>query len=113
MSGMLGMTCATRAILRLRFGVPALRRGVAQRSRRIGVLLGMTVFAVALLAACTSTHAADKIRIVLAGDSTVTEKEGWGIGFRELLTRDVELHNLAKGGRSSKSFYDEGIWAEC
>jgi len=26
---------------------------------------------------------------------------------------DVELHNLARGGRSSKSFYDEGIWAEC
>lgn len=78
-----------------------------------GVPLSMTSLVVTMFLLSTSAHAANTVRIVLAGDSTVTEKQGWGIGFRELLTRDVELHNLARGGRSSKSFYDEGIWAEC
>src|SRR5215204_3163246 len=77
-----------------------------------GVSLCMTVL-FALMAMDSQLHAADKIRIVLAGDSTVTDKQGWGLGFAELLASDVELDNLAKGGRSSKSFYDEGIWAKC
>ncbi|MBC8105586.1 MAG: GDSL family lipase, partial [Anaerolineae bacterium] len=58
----------------------------------------MTVFA-ALLMFNMPLHAADKVRIVLAGDSTVTDKAGWGLGFAELMTSDVELHNLSKGGR--------------
>ena len=68
-------------------------------------------FLITLLAMCTTAFAADKIRIVIAGDSTVTDKQGWGLGFGELVANDVELHNLARGGRSSKSFYDEAIWA--
>ena len=72
-----------------------------------------SLFLIALLACCMTASAADKVRVVLAGDSTVTDKQGWGLGFAELVGEDVELHNLAKGGRSSKSFYDEGIWAKC
>src|SRR4051794_29507017 len=54
-----------------------------------------------------------KQRIVLAGDSTVTGEEGWGVGFGKCLSRDVELINLAKGGRSSKSYRAEGWWQQC
>lgn len=64
-----------------------------------------------------SVHADDaapagghKIKIILVGDSTETDKSGWGLGFKELLTDRAECVNTAAGGRSSKSFMDEGKW---
>jgi lysophospholipase L1-like esterase len=53
-----------------------------------------------------------KLRIVLVGDSTVTDDSGWGAGFRHLATAGVEVVNLAANGRSSKSYIDEGRWKE-
>jgi len=53
-----------------------------------------------------------KIRIVLVGDSTVTDKTGWGGGFKQFLTDRAECINTAAGGRSSKSFINEGRWAQ-
>ena len=50
-----------------------------------------------------------KFRILLAGDSTVTDNAGWGRGFAGCL-KDAECINLSKGGRSSKSFIVEGSW---
>jgi lysophospholipase L1-like esterase len=50
------------------------------------------------------------VRIVLAGDSTVNNGGGWGPGFCALMTPNVECVNLARNGRSSKSYYDEGLW---
>lgn len=50
------------------------------------------------------------VRIVLVGDSTVNNSGGWGPGFCALMTPNVECVNLAKNGRSSKSYYDEGFW---
>ena len=58
-----------------------------------------------------TTHRA-KVRIVLVGDSTVQPSSGWGNGFAARLTGDIECHNLARGGRSSKSFINEGHWKE-
>ena len=52
------------------------------------------------------------IRIVLVGDSTVTDDSGWGSGFRKLVSDRVEVINTAANGRSSKSFIDEGRWAD-
>ena len=49
-------------------------------------------------------------RIVLVGDSTVTDQAGWGHGFKRFLSSDVDCINVAAGGRSSKSFRDEGRW---
>jgi lysophospholipase L1-like esterase len=71
----------------------------------------MRLLLISLLLA-VSVHAADtpKTRIVLAGDSTVTDQAGWGKAFANLLTADAECINLAAGGRSSKSFREEGIW---
>lgn len=54
-----------------------------------------------------------KVRIVLAGDSTVQASSGWGAAFTRLLSDDVECINYARGGRSSKSFIKEGLWAKC
>jgi lysophospholipase L1-like esterase len=50
------------------------------------------------------------VRIVLVGDSTVNNGGGWGPGFCALMTPNVECVNQAKNGRSSKSYYDEGLW---
>lgn len=50
------------------------------------------------------------LRIVLVGDSTVTEREGWGAGFAERAAPGVEIVNFARGGRSSKSYRNEGWW---
>jgi len=52
------------------------------------------------------------VRIVLVGDSTVTEDSGWGAGFRQLTGEGAEVINLAANGRSSKSYIDEGRWKE-
>jgi pectinesterase len=52
------------------------------------------------------------IRVVLVGDSTVTDDSGWGGGFRKLVTGAVEVVNTAANGRSSKSFIEEGRWKE-
>ena len=50
------------------------------------------------------------VRVVLVGDSTVTEDAGWGKGFASLLADGVACINHAHGGRSSKSYRDEGWW---
>ncbi len=52
------------------------------------------------------------IRIVLVGDSTVTDDSGWGTGLKLLIGSGADVTNLAANGRSSKSFIDEGRWTE-
>ncbi len=52
-----------------------------------------------------------RVRLVLVGDSTVTEEAGWGRGFKAFLTDRAKVQNLARNGRSSKSYRDEGHWA--
>lgn len=61
-----------------------------------------------------------KLRIVLAGDSTVASfpkppvdrptLTGWGQVFGEFFTDDVEVVNHARSGTSSKSFRSAGLW---
>ncbi|MDR3735397.1 MAG: rhamnogalacturonan acetylesterase [Acidobacteriaceae bacterium] len=50
------------------------------------------------------------VKIVLVGDSTVAVGGGWGPGFCAVLTKNVTCIDDARNGRSSKSFYDEGLW---
>jgi lysophospholipase L1-like esterase len=57
-----------------------------------------------------ATQPSRKLRIYLVGDSTVTDGAGWGKGFAEAMTDQVEVTNLSRGGRSSKSFLNEGRW---
>lgn len=79
----------------------------------IAFLMGIaaSLCAVAAPATAPSTNSA-KLRLVLVGDSTVTEKEGWGLGFKDLVSSEIDLINMARGGRSSKSYLNEGHWAE-
>jgi len=53
-----------------------------------------------------------RVKIVLVGDSTVNNGGGWGSVFCGLMTPNVECINLARNGRSSKSYYDEGLWKD-
>jgi lysophospholipase L1-like esterase len=64
-----------------------------------------------LTLALSSLALAQKPKIVLVGDSTVAEGGGWGPGFRAAMSSQFEVINLARNGRSSKSFRDEGAWA--
>jgi lysophospholipase L1-like esterase len=49
-------------------------------------------------------------RIILVGDSTVASKSGWGDAFAKHCKPGVECLNMGRGGRSSKSYRDEGHW---
>lgn len=71
----------------------------------------IALFAAAIIAPASAADSG-KVRIVLVGDSTVTDNAGWGKGFADCLTSDAECINLSKGGRSSKSFIAEGSWAK-
>ncbi len=58
-----------------------------------------------------------KIKIFLAGDSTMSIKEtkaypetGWGMPFVYFWDSTVRVVNRAKNGRSTKTFISEGIW---
>jgi len=64
------------------------------------------------------TSSDKKIKIFIAGDSTAqtykTEKDGlikgWGQMLSEFLDDNVEVVNHAMGGRSTKTFLNEGRW---
>lgn len=97
-------------------------RHVTPLARVAGIVLAALARTTPLsVSADTMTHAPDSpLTIVLAGDSTVcdynadeTDQRGWGQLLPEFLRMDrVQLHNLARGGRSSKSFQTEGRWHE-
>ena len=58
-----------------------------------------------------------KITLWLCGDSTMSIKEtkaypetGWGMPFIYFWDSTVTVQNLAKNGRSTSSFRNEGLW---
>ena len=58
-----------------------------------------------------------KIKVWLIGDSTMSIKEvkaypetGWGMPFVYFWDSTVIIENLAKNGRSTSSFRNEGLW---
>jgi len=70
------------------------------------------IFAFSTLALALAAGAGQPIKVVLVGDSTVNDEGGWGPGFRASFGPEVQVVNLARNGRSSKSFRDEGAWAK-
>lgn len=57
------------------------------------------------------------LRIFMAGDSTMqaynpdkTPQRGWGQVFARFFNSDVAVNDLARGGRSTKSYLAEGLW---
>jgi len=60
---------------------------------------------------------AQKLTVHTIGDSTMadyventTRTRGWGEMLQEFFTSDVRIINYARGGRSSRSFTEEGLW---
>ena len=58
-----------------------------------------------------------KLRLFLAGDSTMSIKApwafpetGWGMPFTSFWNEHLQIMNLAKNGRSTKTFRSEGLW---
>src|SRR5215213_9421876 len=92
---------AWRVVLVVGIGL-SLARSARAAERAVG--------APATVAPATGPAAAAKVKIVLVGDSTVAPNGGWGPGFAKCLGPDAVCVNCAKGGRSSKSYTDEGWW---
>ena len=51
-----------------------------------------------------------QVRIDLIGDSTQTDNAGYGRGLCANLTAEVDCLNMAKGGSSTKTFRQQGLW---
>jgi lysophospholipase L1-like esterase len=51
-----------------------------------------------------------KVRIDLIGDSTQTDNAGYGRGFCANFTPAVDCVNMAKGGASTRTFREQGLW---
>ena len=75
------------------------------------------VFAPLLLMMMFAMPEQKKITIWLCGDSTMSIKEkkaypetGWGMPFVYFWDSTVNVENLAKNGRSTGSFRNEGLW---
>ncbi len=75
------------------------------------------VFATLTFAVLAVIPAPKKIKILMAGDSTMAVKEtsaypetGWGMPFQYFWDSSVRIVNKAKNGRSTKTFLSEGLW---
>jgi pectinesterase len=76
----------------------------------IPILKNSLTVCLSLFVLGSAIAAEPKVKIVLVGDSTVTDNAGWGLGFKQFLTGGAECINTSQGGRSSESFRREGRW---
>ena len=67
----------------------------------------------------TAAMPAKKMKIWLCGDSTIAIKQtntypetGWGMPFVYFWDSTVQVNNLAKNGRSTKTFINENLWQQ-
>ena len=70
----------------------------------------LSLLLVLLLTACFA-HGKE-IVVYLAGDSTLAPGSGYGDALCGRFATSVTCRNMAKGGRSTMSYRDEGSWAE-
>jgi lysophospholipase L1-like esterase len=69
--------------------------------------------AAALLPSCVNPSAReDRVHLILAGDSTVARVTGYGDALCARFDALTKCENLARNGRSSKSYRAEGLWDE-
>ena len=69
--------------------------------RFVTLLFALLLIPTACLRAGDVPALTKKYKIILVGDSTVTDKAGWGAGFKQYLTDQAECINTSAGGRSS------------
>jgi lysophospholipase L1-like esterase len=80
--------------------------------------LQLTVFLMAMNGLNTSATAQNtsntglQNRVFFIGDATMATKNGYGDAICNWLNDKAECFNLAKNGRSSKSFREEGLWQQ-
>ena len=73
----------------------------------------LVLFALALLPACANHLAGeDRVHLILAGDSTVARVTGYGEALCAHFDALTKCEDLARNGRSSKSYRVEGLWDE-
>lgn len=97
------------------------RRQLFHSVLQLAPLLGLAVISTAARAQGDPARAFDPataairrpgttVRIDLVGDSTQTENAGYGRGFCANLTPQVDCLDMAKGGASTKTYRDQGLW---
>ena len=77
----------------------------------------IAIFANFSLAHSTEKNKNEKKRVHTIGDSTMADytenttwTRGWGEILQEFFSEEAEVMNYARGGRSSRSFWQEGRW---
>ncbi|KAF2432127.1 rhamnogalacturonan acetylesterase [Tothia fuscella] len=75
----------------------------------------ITAAAAAVIASCPPICNAAYPKVLIAGDSTTanydqSRMQGWGFYLNEYV--NMSVMNLAKNGRSTRSFRNEGLWAQ-
>lgn len=77
----------------------------------------ISLIAIAVCLLAFILPAKKKLKIFLAGDSTIAIKDtkvypetGWGMPFVHFWDSTVTVVNRAKNGRSTKTFISEGLW---
>ncbi len=65
---------------------------------------------VLVASAAQAQNTTTSLRVILVGDSTMATKSGYGDALCERFKPEVTCLNVAKGGRSTKSFRAEGLW---
>ena len=80
-----------------------------ERARcRLFVLL-----AAAVLSSCDNYRGRnDRVHVILVGDSTIARVTGYGDALCARFDAPTKCENLARNGRSSKSYRAEGLWDE-
>lgn len=76
------------------------------------IIIGLTMNISPVFAETAAQPSDRKLRIVLVGDSTVTDTSGWGLGFKQFVKDHAECINVAANGRSSRSYIGEGRWTK-
>jgi lysophospholipase L1-like esterase len=79
--------------------------------------LSKYILVLTVLLCCAFMLQTKHITIFMAGDSTMADKAmntypetGWGMPFKAFFDSTVTVTNLAKNGRTTKSFIAEGLW---
>ena len=67
---------------------------------------------VSMLGAAAGAQGHSRVRVELVGDSTMTDKAGYGLGFcGSFRPSEVECLNHSKGGASTRTYRADGLWA--
>jgi lysophospholipase L1-like esterase len=82
------------------------------RSLQTTVLLMAMTGLTSSVSAQTTPSTGLQNRVFFIGDSTMATKNGYGDAICNWLKDKAECFNLAKNGRSSKSFREEGLWQQ-